>query len=186
MTTVVAVATSRGVYMAADTMTNVYDRPILGWARKIVRLRAGDDATVLLGISGNAGMPGRMRSIWPDGVAPYPDSVDDRQAWADDLASEMTRPLVEAGMVDETGQLDGNLLLGIPGSLWTLAHHMAVLCPDGRGAVGTGEGPAMGALDAFIQSEVPEYRAVELAAAIACTRDRWSRLPLQLEQIELD
>ena len=183
MTTVVAVADERGVWMAADTTTNIYDRPVTGWARKIIRLRAGA-GTALLGISGNAGIPGQVRRVWPDGLSELPVDAEERQVWAEDIASELTVPLVEAGMVHE-GQLDGHLLLGVPGAVWTIQHHMAILCPAGRGAVGTGEGPAMGAVDAFLQMKYQPDRAVELAATIACARDRWSGLPLQLESIEL-
>lgn len=185
MTTVIALAEPRGVWMAADTLTNIYERPVRGWARKILRLPVGElGGEVLLGISGNAGMVSKARAVWADGFPDPPDDPDAAQEWADAIASALTTPMVEAGMVSE-GRLDGHFLLGYPGGLWTLQHHLAILCPDGRGAVGSGEGPAMGALDAFCQSDVPPYRAVSLAATIAVSRDRWSGLPLQLEHIEL-
>lgn len=182
MTTVVAAADQRGVWMAADTTTNIYDRPVRGWARKIIRLVAGD-ATVLMGISGNAGVAALIRRLWPDALVAPPGDEAGRQAWAEDIASELTAAMVEAGMVDD-GLIDGHMLLGIPGALWTLQHHLAIRCPDGRGAVGSGEGPAIGALDALLQAELPIHLAVEQAAAIACARDRWSGLPLQIEFVE--
>lgn len=185
MTTVVALADERGVWMAADTMTNVMDRPILGWARKIIRLETSDGSPALIGIAGNAGMVSKIRQAWGEGVPAVPADPDEQTAWADDIAASLTIPMVEAGMVDEVGQLDGHLLLAVPGLVWTLSHHLAILSPDGRAAIGTGEGPAMGALDAFLQLESEPRLAVEWAATIACNRDRWSGFPLQLESIEL-
>lgn len=186
MTTVVALADQRGVWMAADTLTNIYDRPVRGWARKILRLPVGElGGEVLFGISGNSGMASMARSVWGDGFPDPPDDPDEAQLWAEDISSALTKPMIEAGMVEE-GRLDGNFLLGYPGGLWTLQHHLAIWCPEGRGAVGSGEGPGIGALDALLTFDVPPCRAVEMAAAIACSRDRWSGLPLQIESVELE
>jgi ATP-dependent protease HslVU (ClpYQ) peptidase subunit len=187
VTTVVGLSAPDGVWMAADTMTNVYDRPVAG-AVKILRLPAGDDREVLLGFAGNAGMPGLARRMWS--VEKSPDDVDDLQEWCDAIATMLTGPMVEAGMVGEEGQLDGNFLLGVPGwadgmtpTLWTIGHHMAIRLPDGRGAVGSGEGPAMGALDAMLLCGSEPPVAVARACQIAISRCRWSDGPIRVESI---
>jgi hypothetical protein len=175
VTTVVGVAVEAGVWMAADSRTNVYDRPVFG-AMKILELPVEGTPGVLIGVAGNAGMPGVIRRVWPDDVA-APGSADVLQNWCDEIASILTTPMVDAGMTDE-GQLDGNFLLGIPGrlavdlpsSLWTVGHHMAIRLPDGRGAVGAGEGPAMGALDALLDGGAAPDMAVLRACEIAITR----------------
>ncbi len=58
---------------------------------------------------------------------------------------------------------------------------MAIRHPDGVAAVGSGEGPAVGALDALTRCGVPPERAVAEAAQIAVERDQWSRPPVQHE-----
>jgi ATP-dependent protease HslVU (ClpYQ) peptidase subunit len=185
VTTVVALADQGGAWMAADTCTNIYDRPIRGWARKVMRLVTEDGCEVLFGVSGNAGMASKVRQAWGAGFPAPPGDPGEQQAWADDIAAALTVPMVEAGMVDDVGQLDGHFLLAFPGAVWTLQHHLAILSPDGRAAVGTGEGVAMGALDALLSVDVAPVRAVTRAAEIAVSRDRWSGLPLQVEAIEL-
>lgn len=52
MTTVVAVAHNGSVHMAADTVNNVYDRPIIDGAQKIARLKVGAIGEALIAASG--------------------------------------------------------------------------------------------------------------------------------------
>jgi hypothetical protein len=184
VTTVAGLAGSAGVWMAADTRTNVYDRPV-GGAVKILRMPLADDQAVLIGFSGNAGMPGIARRAWDTDLC-LPAGAGSLQQWCDDLASLLTEPMVAAGMTD-AGLLDGNFLLGIPGAtdrpstLWTIGHHMAIRHEDHRGAVGSGEGPAIGALDALLALGAEPSTAVHQACAIAIRRDRWSGLPIHQE-----
>jgi len=182
VTTVVGLAGHSGVWMAADSLTNVYDRPVSG-AEKILRLPIAGNRHVLLGFSGNAGMPGIVRRIW-DADRCLPDEASELQSWCDEIASQLTEPMVAAGMVED-GMLDGNLLLGVSGrtvgvesTIWTLGHHMAIRHPDDRGAVGSGEGPAIGALDALLSCGVPPHDAVRQACKFAIIRDRWSGYPV--------
>lgn len=195
MTTIVGYADGRGVWMSADTQTNVYDRPVSG-ARKILRLivlDAGEEpAAVLLGIAGNAAMPALARKAWEGVERNLPDSEAGLQDWCDYVASVLTERMVEAGLVDpEEGQLDGNFLLGVPArggrasTLWTIAHHMAIRMPDGRGAVGSGEGPATGALDASLSAGLKPDMAVLEACGIAIKRDRYSGFPIRSESLVL-
>lgn len=188
MTTVVGLAGLHGVWMAADTMTNVYDRPV-GGAVKILRLPLSDKRSVLIGVAGNAGMPGLVRRSWKPEFS-LPDSAAGLQEWCDEIASWLTEPMLAAAMTVD-GQLDGNLLFGVPGrptmmsSLWTIGHHMAIRHEDGRGAIGSGEGPAMGALDALLSVGTEPREAVRQACEIAVSRDRWSGLPIQHESLPI-
>lgn len=171
--------------MCADTKTNVYDRNMPGVARKIARLRAHDE-TLLVGVSGNAGMVGRIRAGWdPDAVpAPPRGPVDVTQEWADEVAGMLTRPILDAAMVDSEGRMDGHLLLGAAGQVWTVFHHAAIWHPDGVAAVGSGEGLVIGAMDVLLGRPgwQPATALVE-AVEVACRRDQWSGLPLQVEMI---
>ncbi|WP_047892560.1 hypothetical protein [Micromonospora sp. RV43] len=177
MTTVVAAAVDGTVYMAADTMINVYDRPIPGGARKIVRLPAGD-GEVLIGVTGSGGLIGVVESLLKIDGEPGPD--EDPQQWAFTVAKAVTELAAEAGLYED-GRMDGSLLLGWKGRLWTLVHACAVPHHDGRTALGSGEGPAIGALDALLDRDVPPETAVVDAVHIGCKRDRFSGLPIQVE-----
>ncbi|HEX6969132.1 MAG TPA: hypothetical protein VF174_10020 [Micromonosporaceae bacterium] len=180
MTTVAALAVDGAVYMAADTMTNVYDRPVAS-GRKILRMPAGD-GEVLIGISGDAGLPGALlANLKIDG---QPADGEDPESWAWAVASAITDIAVEAGLV-ESGRLDGHLLLACRGRLWTIAHRQAIWHPDGRGAIGSGEGPAIGALDAFLLMDyMGPAEAVARAVKIASERDRYTGGTIQVEALE--
>lgn len=176
MTTVVAFADGETVWMAADSCVNVYDRPIVGGATKILRLDAGDDE-VLLGLAGAGG----IASVLPELTLPMsPEEGESAQAWANRCAIAITKLAVEHGLVDD-GQMDAYLLLGWHGLLWTIVHALAIPHPDGCAALGSGEGPAMGALDALRICDVGPEEAVRLAVEIACRRDRHSMPPIQVE-----
>lgn len=177
MTTVVAYGAGDTVWMAADTCTNVYERPVVGGATKILRLDAGDDE-ILLGLAGHGGLASVMPSVE---LEMSPEPGEHAQAWANQVALAITRHAVEHGLVEENGQMDGHLLLGWNGLLWTIVHAMAIPHPDGYAALGSGEGPAIGALDALRICDVEPGEAVRLAAEIACRRDRYSMPPVQVE-----
>lgn len=176
MTTVVACCDGDNVVMAADTCTNVYERPIVGGAVKIAYVDAGDE-TVIVGFAGAGGLAGVVPTLKFEDP---PEDGEDPQAWAHGVAMAVTQAALEANLVED-GQMDGHLLLGWRGRLWTLVHAMAIPHPDGRAALGSGEGPAIGALDAFLQTGMRPVEAVRLAAEIACRRDRYSMPPIQLE-----
>jgi ATP-dependent protease HslVU (ClpYQ) peptidase subunit len=194
LTTIVGYARNGAVYMAADTMTNVYERPIVGGARKLHRVKAGLDDEVLLGICGAGGLAGELPQHLKIDAVPglkidaVPDGADDPdvQAWAHTVARAITEIAVEAGLVDD-GKLDGHLLLGWGGRLWTLTHTMAIPHPDGVAAIGSGEGPAIGALDALVElaanGTIPwdPLRFTITAAAVGIARDRYSGAPIDVE-----
>ncbi len=97
MTTVVALSTPLGVWMSADTGTNVYDRPV-GGARKIRRLY--DDAgqpVALIGISGSAGAIWALRTAFDKGDPAVALGENDPEEWACGLAERITRALLDAG-----------------------------------------------------------------------------------------
>lgn len=179
MTTVVGLARPEGVWMSADTGTNVFDRPVVG-LQKIWPLCSSKGNTVaLLGISGPAAACNVLPAVFAeDLVEPLGNTDPDR--WAYGIAAQLTRAMVDAGLIVPSGQMEGAMLLGVPGHLWTIDHHLAMRSPDGRGSVGSGEAVAMGALDALMKHvKKPPATLVHLAAAIAVDRDRWSQLPLQ-------
>ena len=96
MTTVVGMATVEGVWMSADSMTNVYDRPVTG-AVKILRFPFDDGGReMLLGFSGHAGMLAIARKVCEDfrpdrAFAGVPQRwCDALQRWCDALASALT------------------------------------------------------------------------------------------------
>lgn len=184
VTTVVALARPEGVWMSADTGTNVFDRPITGM-QKIRRLRAVDGTPVgLLGISGAGAAFNVTRCVFAERPI-EPLGEQDPEAWSYDIAVLITQAMLEAGLVDkETGQIDAAMLLGVPGHVWNLDHHLAIRAPDGISAVGSGEAVAVGALDALLaHSRMTPEQAVRAAVAIAVERDQWSRLPLQHESL---
>ncbi|MBF9135297.1 hypothetical protein I0C86_41335 [Plantactinospora sp. S1510] len=177
MTTVLACAVGDRILMAADSCTNVYERPLHDAARKVVRLPAGDEE-VLIGVSGSAGMPDVLHAGLKLDAVPVED--EDPQAWAHAVAVAATELAVEAGLV-EAGRMESNLLLGWRGHLWTLVHSCALRHPDGRAALGSGEGSALGALDALLDVGVTPAEAIVRAVQIACRRDRYSEPPIYLE-----
>lgn len=179
MTTVVACTQAGSVFMAADSMINVYDRPIVGSVKKIARIAAGD-GEALIGMSGAGGLPGTIAAGFKLPDVPGPD--DDPHPWAHAVAVAVTQLAMETGLVED-GKLDGSVLLGWRGQLWTIGHAVAVGHPDGRAAIGSGEGPAIGALDVLLNRGVLPAVAVVEAAHVACQRCRFSSPPLQFERL---
>lgn len=177
MTTVVAAAVAGTVYMAADSCANVYERPVIGGIRKLLRLPAGDEQ-VLLGVCGSGGLPGCIAANLKIDAVPKPG--EDPDAWAHGIACAISQIAVDAGLLDE-GKIDGGVLLGFGGRLWTLGHSTACAHPDGRAALGSGEGPAMGALDVLLDDGVSPLTAVRRAAEMGCRRDRYSEPPINVE-----
>jgi ATP-dependent protease HslVU (ClpYQ) peptidase subunit len=179
MTTVAALALDGEVYMAADSCTNVYERQIIDGARKIRRLPVGN-YEALMGVCGSGGLADLVayRLELDDSPGDHPGDVD---RWAATVAQAVTELAVEAGLT-EGGHLDGHLLLGFRGRLWTIVHSQAIPIPDGVAALGSGEGPAMGVLDTLL-GEVPPSEAVHRAVQVACNRDRNSRPPIYVEAL---
>lgn len=181
MTTLVAAAIDGQIAMAADTLTNVYNRPIIGGATKIRRVKMHGCPNVLLGIAGCGGLVAAASQITlPD----EPDTTDDAacQEWAMAVAVVLNRWAVEAGITQD-GRMDGSVLLGWGGRLWTCSEVQAIPHPDGRAALGSGEGPAIGALDALLLLGCPLEEAVRSAAEIGIDRCRYSARPIQVETL---
>jgi ATP-dependent protease HslVU (ClpYQ) peptidase subunit len=177
VTTIAAVARDGQVHMAADSLTNIYDRPIFDGARKIRRIPVGETGQALLGVCGDGGLAdlasARLRPSRPD---------SDLQAWAAGVAYEISSLAVEHGLTEQ-GRLDGSLLLGFDGRLWHTTHGQAIPIPDGVAAAGSGEGPAMGALDVLLARGEDVGEAVRLAVEIACHRDKHSAGPIYTESL---
>src|SRR4051794_3627424 len=117
MTTLVAAAADGLIAMAADTLTNVYDRPIIGGAKKIRRLMVGGQLNALVGFAGCGGLVAVAQHIAID-REPDPTSDRDCQEWAMSVAVELNRWSVETGITQD-GRMDGSVLLGWGGRLWT-------------------------------------------------------------------
>jgi ATP-dependent protease HslVU (ClpYQ) peptidase subunit len=182
MTTLVAAAQDDLIVMAADTMTNVYDRPIIGGAKKIRRLKVGGSPNALVGFAGCGGLVAAATHITIDET---PDPTDDVacQEWAMQVAVQLNRWAVETGITQD-GRMDGSVLLGWHGRLWTCSEVQAIPHPDGRAALGSGEGPAIGALDAFLACGKPLGEAVLAAAQVGVSRCRYSEAPIQVELLD--
>lgn len=178
MTTCVAVARDGRVVMGADRATNVYDRPIIGITkiRRHAAKHGGDRAAFLLGYAGDGALPAIVESgLTVDDVPPADATWPERDAWASALACAITELALESRITNNDGRLDGNLLLGHDGHLWTVTHMQAIPHHDGRAAVGSGEGLALGALDAALTLGETDLEAIiELAVRIGCHRDRYS------------
>ncbi len=187
MTTVCAVARNGHVVMAADSMTTVYDRPIYG-ARKIIKLAVADarndfdNSTIIIGFSGDGAYVGLLRAHFR--VDAIPDPGEDAQSWATSIAQAITVLGVEHGLTDD-GRLDANLLLGWRGQLWTVVHQQAIAHPDGIAAIGSGEGPAIGAIDYALATGYADDLPGLLTAAvtIGIRRDRYSGGTIYAESI---
>ncbi|MER7331687.1 MULTISPECIES: hypothetical protein [unclassified Micromonospora] len=180
MTTIVACGDGSTVWMAADSATNVYERPIIGGVRKLLRLRAGAGYQVLLGVAGAGGLPGCLAANLKIDAVPLPG--EDVHAWAHAIACAITEIADDAGLMED-GALDGSVLLGWGGRLWTVSQSCACAHPDGRAAIGSGEGPAIGALDVLLDQGTEPAVAVTRAAQVGITRDRYSGGPVQVERL---
>lgn len=174
MTTVVAVARDGLVHMAADSATNVYDRPVLG----VVKIRtheAKDSARMLLGYAGDGALPSVVAAHLIIDAAPRIEDDDQKhQVWAEAVARAITELAIEHNLT-EGGRLTSNVILGFHGRVWTLTHMQAIQHHDGLAALGSGEEPALGAVLAGLAlGETDMPKLVHLAVGIACALDRYS------------
>lgn len=181
MTTVVAAAVDGSVAMAADTCNTSYDRPVIGGATKIVRMPAGAVGEVLFGFAGAGGLVHVVRDKLKVDGEPLPE--EDPDEWASALALAVTDLAANARLFDQAGQLDGTLLLGWCGRVWTIGHAVAVPHPDGRVAIGSGGDVAIGALDALLGAGCEPHRAVRRACEIGIARDHYSAGPVQVHTL---
>lgn len=195
MTTVVALAQDGNVHMAADTTTNVYDRPIFG-VRKICRVEILG-IRALIGVSGD----GAFCHLLPVAINASESALlrdktvrsagDSDTHIAHTIAEALTELAVARGLVDD-GRMNGNFLLGFKGQLWTLVHQQAIAHPDGLAAIGSGEGPAMGCLWALATREgggrlpMTPGLAVTYACRAAIRFDRYSGGVVQVESVRED
>lgn len=179
MTTVAALATGGAVYMAADSMTNVYDRPVPS-VTKVRRLPIGGGGECLIAVCGDGGLADMVTDLLSIDDAPA--SGADPQPWAAAVSRACTALAVEQGFTDG-GRMDGTLLLGWNGRLWSMPHGQAIAHPDGVAALGSGEGPAIGAIDALMACDCDREPAdvVVTAVRIAIERDKHSGGPVHLE-----
>lgn len=181
MTTVAAIADGEHVYMAADSRNNVHSRPVIDGARKIARIEAADGAAALLGFCG-AGclaqvIPGALKL---DGM---PDDDDQAaQQWAHDVARNVTEIAYDLRIVNERGNLDGTLMLGTHGRLWTLTDYQAIPHRNDVAAVGSGDELAMGAMLA-LHSTTDHAATVRIAVQIACELNDYTDEPIYVEHV---
>lgn len=184
MTTIVGAARGGVVFMAADSVTNVYARPIVAGARKIVRVRTMW-AEMLFGVAGDAGVGQLLETLTfnePTHNVPFP-TPQQAESYATDVARVITRGAIQHNLTTDGGRLGSDVLFGWAGKLWTLSHMCSIPHPDGVGAIGTGEGPAIGALDALLAGGMEAPNAVVKACSIGIERDRYSEGPIQFEQL---
>ncbi len=192
MTTLLAVAHAGVVHMAADSLTNVYERPVVG-VRKILRIPVADqthtNGEVLIGVSGDGALAALLRfhlklDSAPAGTALADlDGPDGPDAWAATVAQAITVIAQEHGVLED-GRLDGHLVLGYAGRVWTVVHCQAIPHGDGVAAIGSGEGPAIGAVDALLSTGMDPARAVPMAVRIGIERDKHSAGPVDYQRLD--
>lgn len=181
MTTVVAFARGKHTLMAADSVTNVFDRPVPGIAKVIRCATTSKDGHYLLGFAGEGAGPSVINQHHSVACLPDFGDVSDRNGWAGAVATAITELYLEHSLID--GQrMDGSVLLAARGHVWTLTHHQAIPHLDGIAAIGSGEGPAIGALHALIDAGRSPRHAIRKAVAYGILLDRYSGgAPLILE-----
>lgn len=187
MTTIVAAvdADTGRVHLAVDSLTNVYERPIPGGVRKLARVRFGDGTgEAVLAASGDTALNQILTHDLVIPAGPPGPSEAELERWAHGVAAECTRLAVAAGIVED-GKMDGALLLCAAGTIWTIYHGAALRHPDGRAAVGSGEGPAIGALDVILDQQFVSVEvAVQMACKVGIGRDRHSGEPIRVATVE--
>jgi ATP-dependent protease HslVU (ClpYQ) peptidase subunit len=189
MTAAIAYGDGQNVWMAADSMTNIYTRPVLS-AKKIARLAVTQtggldlDPFALISTAGDGGLMQLIRKWTPPEFA----TGSDVDAWAQTVAEAITMMAIANGMT-EGGRMGASCLLGFQGRVWTISHMYAVSHPDNISAIGSGEGPAIGALDAQLErskqdhgawSYSPENMLIR-AMKIAINRDQHVAGEIQIE-----
>lgn len=183
MTTVAALARDGAVFMAADSMIDVYDRPIHS-VPKIQRHKAADGSEVLIGWSGMAALTTVLDLDLKLRDMRSPTDFASLDAFVLEIARKLTSSAMSAHLAED-GKMSGGFLLGHAGRLWTIFHMLAVPHLDGVAAIGSGEGPAMGAMDALLAASkltaLTYEEIVHKAVEIAITRDLHSRGPIQFE-----
>ncbi len=187
MTTIVAAARHGSVWMAADSLVSVCERPLPGAVRKILRLPVGEpgpgQGEALLGVAGDGALCGLFRQLVRFGeVGATGTPVGDAQSWADRDAWMLTGIAREHGVLDND-RMDGMLLLAHAGQLWTVVHSQALPHPDGLAAVGSGADAALGAVTAFLRTGTSPWRSVAEAVDIAIRFDINSAGPVQSEEL---
>lgn len=179
MTTVVGYARGQHTILAGDSATNVYDRPVIS-AVKVRRYRTtSGDGSYLLGFAGDGAGPAIVSRH--HSVERLPNFADraDRDGWAAAIGTAITEAYTDHLLLSD-GRMDSNLLLAARGHLWTITHHQAIPHPDGLGAIGSGEGPALGALHALLARGEHPVDAVVQACKVGILLDRYSDAPVRL------
>lgn len=179
MTTVAAVARDGHVVMAADSLSNIYDRPVTG-VRKLRRCKTAGGCEALFGFSGQIAVGTVLDADL--NLQDIPEPADgDLHLWAQTVARKLSAAAVSSHVTDE-GKMDGTFLLGYAGRLWTVCHMVAIEHPDGIAAIGSGEGPAMGAMHTLLKhTDFPPQQVVAYAVDLACKLDKHSEPPIWME-----
>lgn len=183
MSVAAALALPQGVYFAADTLNNVYQRPVPRAARKLRRLRAGDE-DVLAAFAGHGGLPTVLAANSELLPAVPRDREQSPHDWAHSVAYTITEEAHRLGITNSDGQIDASILLGWNGHVWTLTDYQAIPHRDGVGAIGCGEEIAIGALEVLRTStDLHPLDQVRRAVEIACKYDRYCGEPIDTEAL---
>lgn len=160
MTTVAALIHNGTVYMAADSQTNIYDRPVYT-AQKIIRRTSGG-VPLLLGVAGDGAMGGLLTYDW---TPPYAASDGGLRGWLHEVATSITALCIERNVGLDNGRLHSSVLIGYRGELHHLTHGQAIDPGMNCAAIGRGEEPAMATMLALRDHTNLDPDAI-LAAAI--------------------
>ncbi len=180
MTTVVGLGRGGRVWMAADSLVSVCDRPLPGSVRKILRVPVGGDGgDALVGVAGDGALAGLVRQFVR--LDEVPELTDEGlTGFADGFAVTVSALARDHGVLDD-GRMAGMVLLGYAGRVWTVVHAQAIAHPDGLEAVGSGADAALGAMDVLLEGEHDPGAALMVAVQVAIGRDVNSGPPVQLE-----
>jgi len=180
VTTVCAVARNGAVVMGADSMTNVYDRPVDGVV-KVRRYMLDGLSECLMGFAGDGALPELVAAKL---TIPAPPTDGPLQPWATEISVAITRIALDHQVIDEEGRMPGRVLLGYAGKLWTISHQQATPHLDGIAAIGSGEGPAIGAIDyGLARGDDNLTSLVTRAVLIGIERDRFSGGSVTVESL---
>lgn len=148
------------------------DRRLLGVVKllrmPITNAIAEQGGSVLLGFCGAGALVDIAAAELNLDAAPAPG--DDPHPWAVCMGQAITGLARDHGLLED-GHLNGNVLIGWGGNVWSVYTEGAHLHTDGIAAIGTGAALALGALHAMTTWPriVGECEALEDAVAMAVT-----------------
>lgn len=146
MTVVVAVTDGSRVEIAADSMT--VDGA--GYTTTVDKLVVLPDRRIVAGAAGRAAVTGLLASALRTADDPTVDTADD---WAQNVAVTVSAAAVEAGLTDDEGGPEFQAIVAWEHRMWLIGDRCALPVRERYAAVGSGAGPALGAMHVLERSD---------------------------------